>query len=66
MKLKIVSIVDSHYVDDAIVHYAAEHGCAAATIDRKLKRRLLSNDIVVITVSNNKVRAILPPLKEKI
>jgi len=66
MKLKIVSVVDSHYVDDAIVHYAAEHGCAAATIDRKLKKRLLSNDIVVITVSNNKIRAILPPLKEKI
>jgi uncharacterized protein len=66
VKLKVVSAVNSQYVDDAIVHYASEHGSAAATIDRKLKRRLLSNNIVVITVSNNKLRAILPPPREKI
>ena len=62
LKLKVVSVVNSHYVDDAIVHYASEHRCAAATIDRKLKRRLLSNNIAVITVTNNNLRAILPPL----
>ena len=65
-RTKIVRVAKSRHVDDAIVNYAIDHNCAAATIDRNLKKRLLANDILVITLSNNILRVMGPVVEEKI
>jgi len=65
-KSKIVQVAKSRHVDDAILEYATSHKCAAATIDRNLKRRLLANNVLVITLSNNVLRVVGPVVEEKI
>jgi len=65
-KSKIVQVAKSRHVDDAIMEYAASHNCAAATIDRNLKKRLLANNVLVITLSNNVLRVVGPVVEEKI
>ncbi len=65
-KSKIVEVPNSRHVDDAIINYATNHNCAAATIDRNLKKRLLVNNILVITLSNNILRLVDPVVEEKI
>jgi rRNA-processing protein FCF1 len=65
-KVKIVGVAKLRHVDDAIVNYAINHKCAAATIDRNLKKRLLANNILVITLSNNILRVVGPVVQESI
>lgn len=54
-KFKVVEVVKSLYADDAIVEYAVKHECAAATIDKNLRNRLIANKILVLTLSRNKM-----------
>jgi rRNA-processing protein FCF1 len=54
-KFKVVEVVKSLYADDAIVEYAVKHECAAATIDKNLRNRLIANKILVLTLSRNKL-----------
>jgi rRNA-processing protein FCF1 len=63
---KIVQVENCGHVDDAIINYAMTHNCAAATIDRNLKKRLLVNNILVMTLSNNILRVVAPVVKQKI
>lgn len=64
-KSKIVKVVNSRHVDDAIISHAMSNKCAAATIDTNLKKRLLLNDIPVITLSNNILRTVAPLAAQK-
>jgi uncharacterized protein len=54
-KFKVIEVVKSLYADDAIVEYAVKHECAAATIDKNLRNRLIANKILVLTLSRNKL-----------
>jgi uncharacterized protein len=63
---KVVQITNFRHVDDAIFDYAVSHNCAAATIDRNLKKRLLVNHLLVITLSNNKLTFVTPIVQERI
>lgn len=65
-KSKIIQVANFRHVDDAIFNYAMSHNCAAATIDRNLKKRLLINNILVFTLSNNILRIVTPVVEEKI
>ncbi len=65
-KSKVVQAANFQHVDDAIFDYAMSHNCAAATIDRNLKKRLLVNNILVITLSNNKLTVVSPIVQERI
>jgi rRNA-processing protein FCF1 len=65
-KSKIIQVAKSLHVDDAILEYATSHNCAAATIDRNLKKRLLANNVLVITLSNNVLRVVVPVVEEQI
>jgi uncharacterized protein len=65
-KSKVVQVANFQHVDDAIFDYAMSHNCAAATIDRNLKKRLLVNNILVITLSNNKLTVATPIIQEGI
>jgi uncharacterized protein len=57
-KANVIKVTESRHVDDAIIHYALNHNCAVATIDGNLKRRLLENNILVLTLSKNFLRVI--------
>jgi len=63
---KVVQVAKFQHVDDAIFDYAISHNCAAATIDRNLKNRLVVNNILVITLSNNKLTVVTPVVEERI
>jgi rRNA-processing protein FCF1 len=54
-RFKVIEIVKSRHVDDAIIEYAIKHNCATATIDTALRKRLIKNNILVITISNNRL-----------
>jgi rRNA-processing protein FCF1 len=55
VRFKVIEIVKSRHVDDAIIEYAIKHNCATATIDTSLRKRLIKNNILVITISNNRL-----------
>jgi uncharacterized protein len=54
-KFRIVNVAKSSHVDEAIIDYAINHKCAVATIDRGLRRRLMLNNLVVLTLSKNRL-----------
>ncbi|MFL6441447.1 MAG: PIN domain-containing protein [Nitrososphaeraceae archaeon] len=54
-KFKVVNVLKSRHVDEAIIDYAITHKCAVATIDRDLRRRLMLNNLVILTLSKNKL-----------
>lgn len=55
VRFKVIETIKSRHVDDAIVEYALRHKCAAATIDTALRKRLIKNNVLVITISNNRL-----------
>jgi uncharacterized protein len=54
-KFRIVKVTSSEHVDEAIIEFAVTHKCAAATIDRDLRRRLILSGVLVLTLSKNKL-----------
>jgi uncharacterized protein len=54
-RFKVIDVIKSRHVDDAIIEYAIMHKCATATIDTALRKRLIKNKILVITISNNRL-----------
>jgi len=42
------------------------HGCTAATIDTDLRRRLISNNVLVITLSKNRLMVANPRNEEQL
>ena len=62
-KLRIVELPNYGRVDEAILEYAKTSNCAVATLDRNLKIALRRNNILVISLSNN--RLIIESLPEE-
>lgn len=54
-KFRVVNVAKSRHVDEAIIDYAINHKCAVATIDTDLRRRLRLNNLVVFTLSKNRL-----------
>src|ERR687883_126518 len=54
-KFRIVNVTKSRHVDEAIIDYAINHKCAVATIDSGLRKRLILNNLVVFTLSKNRL-----------
>jgi uncharacterized protein len=42
-------------VDDLLIEYATRNKCAVATVDRVLLSRLIANDVLVITFTNDRM-----------
>jgi uncharacterized protein len=55
-KLRIVDLPNcGGQVDEAILEFAKASNCAVATLDRNLKIALRRNNILIISLSNNKL-----------
>jgi rRNA-processing protein FCF1 len=61
-KFKEVKVPRAVHVDDAIVEYATENKCAVATIDTNLRRRLIANQVLVLTLSRDRLVVANPNL----
>jgi rRNA-processing protein FCF1 len=55
-RFNLISLPASgHAADEPILRYSSTHGCAVATIDRELRNKLIKNNVLVITLSSNKL-----------
>jgi rRNA-processing protein FCF1 len=61
-RFKTVAVPRAAHVDDSIVEYASEKKCAVATIDTNLRRRLIANEVLVITLSRDRLTVANPNL----
>jgi rRNA-processing protein FCF1 len=64
-KFKMVAVAPAKHVDDSIVQYAIANKCAIATIDTNLRRRLLANEVPVLTLSKDSLIITNPKIKPK-
>ena len=54
-KFKTVAVGKARHVDDSIIEYAVVHKCAVATIDTNLRRRLIATEVLVLTLSRDRL-----------
>jgi uncharacterized protein len=64
-KFKMVAVAPAKHVDDSIVQYAIANKCAVATIDTNLRRRLLANEVPILTLSKDSLIIANPKIKPK-
>jgi uncharacterized protein len=64
-KLRIVAVAPARHVDDSIVEYAMAKKCAVATIDINLRRRLIANEVLVLSLSKDNLIVANPNLNKK-
>jgi uncharacterized protein len=50
-----VHTTKSNYTDDSIIDYAIKYKCAVVTLDKNLIQRLISSNILVFSLRNNKL-----------
>jgi len=62
-KFKKVHVMHAQHVDDSIVEYAIRNKCAVATIDTNLRRRLIANEVLVLTLSRDRLIVANPKLR---
>ncbi|HJU33867.1 MAG TPA: hypothetical protein VJ695_01970 [Nitrososphaera sp.] len=60
-----ISISRARHVDDSIVDYAITRKCAVATIDTNLRRRLITNQVLVFSLSNDNLIVANPKISFK-
>jgi rRNA-processing protein FCF1 len=65
VKFRTVAVARAEHVDDSIIEYAITHKCAVATIDTNLRRRLIANEVLVLTLSRDKLVVANPRPKQK-
>jgi rRNA-processing protein FCF1 len=64
-KFRMVDVAPAKHVDDSIVQYAIANKCGVATIDTNLRRRLLANEVLVLTLSKDSLIIANPKIKPK-
>ena len=57
---EIVHTTKSNYTDDSILDYAINYNCAVVTLDKNLIQRLISSNILVFSLRNNKLLIMNP------
>ena len=57
---EIVHTTKSNYTDDSIIDYAIKYKCAVVTLDKNLIHRLISSNILVFSLRNNKLLIMNP------
>ena len=51
----VIEYDSNAYLDDLLIELALKNKYAVATIDGNLRKRLIKNDILTITMSNNRI-----------
>jgi rRNA-processing protein FCF1 len=64
-KFKTVAVAPAKHVDDSIIEYAMAQKCAVATIDTNLRRRLIANQVLVLSLSEDKIIVANPKINPK-
>lgn len=64
-KFKKVTVTKARNVDDSIIEYAIRQKCAVATTDTNLRRRLIANEVLVLTLSRDRLIIANPKPKPK-
>ena len=62
---KVVTVAKAQHVDDSIIEYAIREKCGVATIDTALRRRLIANEVLVLTLSKDRLIIANPKLNPK-
>ncbi|MGI0028605.1 MAG: PIN domain-containing protein [Nitrososphaera sp.] len=62
-RFREVTVEHAEHVDDSIVEYAIRNNCAVATIDTNLRRRLIANKVLVLTLSRDRLIVANPNLR---
>ena len=63
-KFRMVGVPPAKHVDDSIVEYAMANKCAVATIDASLRRRLIANEVLVLSLSKDNLIIANPKRKK--
>jgi rRNA-processing protein FCF1 len=64
-KFNTVAVAPAKHVDDSIIEYAMAQKCAVATIDTNLRRRLIANQVLVLSLSNDNLIIANPKIDSK-
>jgi rRNA-processing protein FCF1 len=64
-KFNTVSIAPAKHVDDSIIEYAMAQRCAVATIDTNLRRRLIANQVLVLSLRKDNLIIANPKINPK-
>jgi rRNA-processing protein FCF1 len=64
-KFNTVAVAPAKHVDDSIIEYAMAQKCAVATIDTNLRRRLIANQVLVLSLSNDNLIIANPKIDPK-
>lgn len=64
-KFHKVAVPPARHVDDSIIDYAINQKCGVATIDTNLRRRLITNQVLVLTLSKDNLIVANPKIKGK-
>ncbi len=62
-KFHKVPVPHARHVDDSIVNYAVNQKCGVATIDTNLRRRLIANQVLVLSLSKDNLIVANPKIK---
>jgi uncharacterized protein len=62
-KFRTVAVAPARHVDDSIIEYAVKNKCAVATIDTNLRRRLIASELLVLTLSKDRLIVANPNLR---
>lgn len=66
-KFRKVAVAKARHVDDSIIEYAVKRKCAVATIDTNLRRRLIANEVLVLTLSRDRLIVANPrPMQDRL
>ena len=64
-KFRTVAVAPARHVDDSIIEYAVQNKCAVATIDTNLRRRLIASELLVLTLSKDRLIVANPNLRPR-
>ena len=64
-KFNTVAVAPAKHVDDSIIEYAMAQNCAVATIDTNLRRRLIANQVLVLSLSEDNFIVANPKINPK-
>ena len=65
IKFNIVAVAPAKHVDDSIIEYAMAQKCAVATIDTSLRRRLIANQVLVLSLRKDNLIIANPKINPK-